>query len=69
MTSMRSIRCPKCDSISVETERLEKNHHALNVKAKVTCKKCDHVWEDQVSNPARQGSFMGLPMRRRFTEE
>lgn len=64
MTSVRQIKCPKCDSIAVDTERLEKSNRALNVKAKITCKKCEHVWEGQVSNPARRGSFMGLPMGR-----
>ena len=68
MTSLRSIRCPECDSISVETTPLEKNNHSLNVKATVTCKKCEQVWEDQVSNPDRQ-SFMGLPMRNRRKKE
>lgn len=64
MTSVRQIHCPECDSVSVETERLEENNRSLNVKAKVTCEKCGHVWKDQVSNPARGGSFMGLPMGR-----
>ena len=64
MTSVRQIHCPECDDTSVETERLEENRHAMNVKAKLTCKKCGHVWEGQVSNPARRGSFMGLPMGR-----
>lgn len=61
MTSLRQVRCPECDSVSVETERLEENDHAMNVRAKVTCKECGHVWEDEVSNPARRGFFMGLP--------
>jgi transposase-like protein len=64
VTSVRQIKCPECDSISVETEPLEENNHSLNVKAKITCKKCEHVWEDQVSNPARRGFFMGLPVGR-----
>jgi len=62
MTSIRRIKCPACESVSVETEHLEENNHSLNVKAKITCKKCGHVWEDQVSNPARRGTWGGLPM-------
>ena len=62
MTSRRLIECPECESQSVDVERLEENNHSMNVKAKVTCQKCGHVWEDQVSNPARQGFFMGLPV-------
>jgi uncharacterized Zn finger protein len=58
MTSVRQIKCPECDSISVDTERLEKNNHSLNVKAQITCKKCEHVWEGQVSNPDRRSAWL-----------
>lgn len=63
MTTLRQIRCPECDSISIESERLEKNNHALNVKATITCKKCGHVWEGNVSNPDHRVARgrMGLP--------
>jgi len=58
MTSVRQTKCPKCASTSVEVERLEKNNHSLNVKAKITCKNCDHVWEDQVSNPDHRSAWL-----------
>jgi|GEM_PF-2846680 len=63
MTSVRQIRCPNCDSLSFTTERLEKNNHSLNVRAKLTCKKCGHVWECNVSNPDHRVSRgrLGLP--------
>jgi uncharacterized Zn finger protein len=59
MTSLRQIKCPKCDDLDVSTERLEKNNHTLNVKAKFTCKQCGHVWEGPVTNPDRR-SILGF---------
>lgn len=58
MTSVRQIRCPACESVSVESERLEANNYSMNVRAKVTCKKCGHVWEGMVSNPDRWSPWL-----------
>lgn len=58
MTSVRQIHCPECDGTAIETERLEENRHALNVRARITCGKCGHVWEGQVSNPDRRSAWL-----------
>jgi uncharacterized Zn finger protein len=62
MTSVRKTRCPECDGTTVDTEPLEENAHSLNVRAMITCLGCGHVWEGPVSNPARRGTWGGLPV-------
>jgi DNA-directed RNA polymerase subunit RPC12/RpoP len=72
MTSLRQIRCPECDSHAVKTERLPETRdevesskgrlaqhvRSMNVKAKITCEKCGHVWEGKVSNPDRRSPWL-----------
>jgi uncharacterized Zn finger protein len=58
VTSVRQIECPECESAAVDVERLEQNNRSLNVKAKITCEKCGHVWEGQVSNPDRRSPWL-----------
>lgn len=59
MTSRRVNRCPQCKSPSHEVECLEKNLTDLGVKARLTCKRCGHVWEGSVVNPDRER--LGFP--------
>ena len=48
---MRSTRCPKCESLDVETVKIHNpDTHDMNSNATLKCRTCGHVWEGRITS-------------------